>query len=141
MKLALVLCLISFAASAQVSKPNAGKDSPAFKYVPDSLDLAMDSLWSNFKKYKIDDCHCGYLPKPGEKVSDFHPNAKYLNDTTLWEWKEVDFGGGWKEKVYGLKPQYSDTLHTYDGEVVNVPIWIKYPDWKKPEENKKPSTL
>ena len=53
-------------------------------------------------------------------MPDFHPNAKYINDTTLWEWKEVDFGGGWKEKVYGLKPQYQDTLHRNDGSVIEV---------------------
>jgi len=74
------------------------------------------------------------MVKPGEKFPGAHPNAKYLNDTTLWEWRDVDFGGGWREKVYDLKPQYKDTLHAYDGSVIEVPVWLKNPNWKKPEE-------
>lgn len=131
---------------------------PAFAQQKDEL----DSLWSKFKfrynhppqniyntddpelkqllekywertKNDPDDCQCPYIYKPGEKVPDFHPNAKYLNDSTLWEWKEVDFGGGWKQQLYDLKPQYKDTLHRYDGSVIEVPIWIKDPNWIKPE--------
>jgi hypothetical protein len=50
----------------------------------------------------------------------------------------VDFGGGWKEKVYDIKPQYKDTLRRNDGSVVEVSVWLKDPNWKKPPEKTKP---
>ena len=79
------------------------------------------------------DCRGCPMVRPGGRYPDNHPNAGYLNDTTLWEWREVDMGKPFgKQKVYDLKPQYVDTIRTYDGEVVEVPVWVKYPGWKKP---------
>lgn len=79
-------------------------------------------------------CVCpAYQTKPGEKVSEAHPNAKFLNDTSLWEWKKVTLGYYGETEVYDLKPQYKDTIITNSGSVVEVPVWLKYPEWKKEE--------
>lgn len=72
-----------------------------------------------------------FIPVPGKPVPDYHPNAKFINDTYLWEWKTVKLADFWEEKVYNLKPQYKDTLVRNDGSVIEVPIWIKYPGWVK----------
>ncbi len=121
MKLALFLCLISVSLFAQKKKEDLDKKSTGL----------LDSTF-NFKKYNTD-CNCP-LQKPGDRFPDSHPNAKYLNDTTLWEWKEVDvWGNGKLEKIYDLKPQYKDTLKRNDGSYIEVPVWLKNPNWKKPK--------
>lgn len=91
-----------------------------------------DSLGYEFRTYNTKPCSGCPKVKPGEKFPDTHPNAHRLNDTTLWEWKEGPYPG---MKVYGLKPQYLDTLIRNDGSVIKVPIWMKDPDWGKPEED------
>jgi len=91
-----------------------------------------DSIPYNFGERYYNPKPCSGCPmvKPGEKFPESHPNARYLNDTTLWEWKEGPFPG---TKVYGLKPQYLDTLIRNDGSVIEVPVWLKNPDWERIE--------
>lgn len=103
MKLFFILCLVPLALTAQ------NKDSirPLYNSQP---------------------CVCPAILEPGEPVPDTHPNAKYLNDTTLWHWVDGPYGS----KMYDLKPEYKDTIHRYNGSVIEIPIWEKYPNWKKP---------
>jgi len=51
---------------------------------------------------------------------------------------EGDGGNGKPEKIYDLKQQYKDTLKLNDGTFMEVPVWLKNPNWKKPEETPKP---
>ncbi len=123
MKLIPLLLLISVSTFAQQKENKKALDE-------------LDSLWSKYKyrTYEPDKCNCPTL-KPGDRFPESHPNAKYLNDTTLWEWREVDvWGTGKMEKIYDLKPQYKDTIIRNDGTPFEVPIWLKNPNWKKPEE-------
>lgn len=78
--------------------------------------------------YNSQPCVCPLIPQQGERVPDEHPRAKYINDTTLWHWIEDPFG----RKIYEVKPEYKDTITRYNGSVIEIPIWEKYPDWKKP---------
>jgi hypothetical protein len=122
MKLVPFLLLISVSAFSQQKENKKALDE-------------LDSLWSKYKyrTYEPDKCNCPL--KPGQRVHDSHPNAKWLNDSTLWEWREVDvWGNGQLEKIYDLKPQYKDTIIRNDGTPFEVPVWLKNPNWKKPEE-------
>lgn len=113
----------------------------AFAQQKDSTKSSWDEFqeltkkWDKYKDrlYEPDKCNCPL--KPGQRVPDNHPNAKWLNDSTLWEWREEDvWGTGQMEKIYDLKPQYKDTLKRNDGSYIEVPVWLKNPNWKKPEE-------
>jgi hypothetical protein len=136
MKLALFLCFISVAAFAQVKKEKPVKKNTADTLGTEDMDKTFEELWNGvkYRQYSPDECRCPQY-KPGDRFPDSHPNAKYLNDTTLWEWRDVDFGNGMHSKVFDLKQQYKDTLHTYDGDVVEVPVWLKNPNWKKPVDS------
>lgn len=126
MKLVPLLLLISVSAFAQQ------KDTTKVSF-EDFKQLMQKWEERNNKLYEPDRCQCPL--KPGQRVPDNHPNAKWLNDSTLWEWREEDvWGTGQLEKIYDLKPQYKDTLKRNDGSYIEVPIWIKNPNWKKPEE-------
>ena len=114
-----------------------------YRYQVDSIDWSgLDSLWIQLsdedyepRYYNLDNCACPlYSRKPGEPVPDFFPYARFSNDTSLWQWRTIKLGDRWEYDVYEIKPQYKDTLITYDGRVVDVPMWIKYPGWTKPEE-------
>lgn len=83
-----------------------------------------DLLNFEFRHYDITPCQTCPL-KPGDKVPYAHPYAKYINDESLWEWREIDLGVGKPQKVYDLKPQYKDTLRCNDGTIMEVPFWIK----------------
>lgn len=89
-----------------------------------------DSLGYLFRTFDTKPCSGCPMVKPGEKFPDTHPNAHRLNDTTLWEWVDGPYPG---TKIYGLKPQYKDTIIRNDGSVIEVPVWIKNPYWVKPE--------
>lgn len=67
-------------------------------------------------------------------VPENHPRANYLNDTTYWEWKNVSDEHPEYGKVYDLKPQYLDSMRTYDGE------WVKVSKWMAEEEREKDKT-
>ena len=94
-------------------------------------DYFFDDFGARF--YNFGDCSPDYIPVPGEPVPDYHPNARYINDTSLWEWVPLDFEGIKIKQthIYDLKPQYKDTLVRNDGSVIEVPIWVKYPGWVK----------
>ena len=47
------------------------------------------------------------------------------------EWVPLNIEGLKLKAIYDLQPQYKDTLVRNDGSVIDVPIWVKYPDWKK----------
>ena len=97
----------------------------------DSADYAyfIDSLGARF--FNVGGCCPEFIPVPGEPVPEHMPYAKYINDTSMWEWKTVKLADFWEEKIYDLKPQYKDTLIRIDGSVIEVPLWIKDPDWVK----------
>ena len=103
-------------------------------FAQDATKTKADSAVYDFGERIYDPRPCSGCPmnKPGEPVSDKHPNARFLNDTTLWEWTEGPYPG---TKVYDLKPQYKDTLIRNDGSVIEVPVWLKNPNWIKPEES------
>lgn len=107
------ICVLGFSQDVQIEKPAIDYGFRYFNTLP-----------------------CGGCPvkKPGDKVQSYHPNSKFVNDTTLWEWREEDiYNTGNPIKVYDLKPPYKDTLIRNDGSVIEVPIWIKNPNWEKPE--------
>ena len=84
--------------------------------------------------YNIDYCNCPQakmIPGKPETYPQDMPYSKLLNDTSLWEWVPLNIEGLKQKAIYDLKPQYKDTLVRNDGSVVEVPIWVKYPDWKK----------
>lgn len=97
--------------------------------VPDNLDFQSDSIPSYGARYYNSSGYCNCLPpmdksKGRPTVPDNHPRAKYINDTTYWEWKNIsdehpEFG-----KVYDLKPQYIDSIRTYDGDWIKVSKWM-----------------
>lgn len=99
-------------------------DSTGYAYL-------LDSFGARF--YNVGGCCSGFVPVSGEPVPDYHPNAKFINDESLWEWKTVKLADFWEERVYDVKTQYKDTLIRNDGSVIEVPIWVKYPDWIKNE--------
>lgn len=72
-------------------------------------------------------------PEPKKKVAYVNPYQKYIDDKSLWEWRDLGLGVGKPQKVYDLKPQYKDTLKLNDGTIMEVPFWIKKNSTKKPK--------
>lgn len=70
----------------------------------------------------------GCCPQASPRDTAF---AEFYRDTSLWEWVPLNIEGLDQKTIYGLKPQYKDTLVRSDGSVVEVPVWVKYPGWKK----------
>ena len=82
------------------------------------------------------------IPGKPETYPKDMPNSRFLNDTSLWEWVPLNIESIKQMAIYDLRPQYKDTLIRNDSSVVEAPIWVKYPDWKRINEifiNKKPA--
>jgi hypothetical protein len=105
------------------------------QYKQDSIlkDTALLRMYGA-RLYDMDYCDCPQaevIPGRPETYPKGTPYYKFLSDTSLWEWVPLNIEGIDQKAIYDLKPQYKDTLVRNDGSVVEVPIWIKYPDWKK----------
>lgn len=98
------------------------------------LTLTAQSQDSIRPLYNSQPCVCPFIPQQGERVTDEHPNAKYINDTTLWHWIEDPFG----RKMYDVKPQYKKTIVRNNGSTIDVPVWLDDPNWTKPEDEQNP---
>ena len=105
------------------------------QYNQDSLlkDTAFLRMYGG-RLYFPDLCNCPearMIPGKPETYPKDRTYSKFLNDTSLWEWVPLNIEGLKQKAIYDLKPQYKDTIVRNDGSIVEVPIWVKYPDWKK----------
>ena len=119
--LPLVFILLVNAVDAQIKQDSILKDTALF------------SMYGA-RFYNIDYCCCPQakmIPGKPETYPKDTPYYKFLSDTSLWEWVPLNIEGLDQKTIYDLKPQYKDTLVRNDGSVIEVPIWIKYPDWRK----------